>query len=239
MGRGKITPVLSLSCAYNFCIHDTGTLVLEYDDEMLLVGLSSIVTLLLALVYRWITRRQLHTKVLITGLDAVGKSTLLYKLRVPITVQNPKHGFHVERAMCGGIELVCFDLGGSDVGTRIMPDQRALLQGANALLFVHDAADTDRLPQAADFLHLLLSEEALAAPLPVLLLLNKQDLKSAIDVAAAARAFRLAEPREDQLCLRGRPTRIQPACTTTMDGVVEGLEWLRTIEVEHRTDCHA
>ena len=170
-------------------------------------------------------RRRRRIKVLVLGLDATGKTTLLYRLGAAIsTVTFPgKQMNTVESASVGGVDLFTYDLGGSDApfADRIPPDMRPLFNGARALIFVVDAADADRMQEVTKHLHLLLAEPALAPPLPLLVFLNKQDLASAIGASEASTQLGLTPN-----ALNGRRWRVQPTCTTTHEGVVEGFEWL-------------
>lgn len=162
---------------------------------------------------------------ILIGLDAVGKTTLLYSLGAhPVLVDNPGTGrVMIEAASVGGVDILSYDLGGSDApfSDRIPPDLRPLFDGAQALLFVVDAADTARLPSAAKFLHLLLAEPALGT-CPLLVFLNKQDLPNAINVTEAEAQLALTA----ETVKGNRRWKIQGTCTTTREGVDEGFEWL-------------
>eukprot|EP00448_Togula_jolla_P004230 CAMPEP_0170608752 /NCGR_PEP_ID=MMETSP0224-20130122/21753_1 /TAXON_ID=285029 /ORGANISM="Togula jolla, Strain CCCM 725" /LENGTH=236 /DNA_ID=CAMNT_0010934001 /DNA_START=80 /DNA_END=790 /DNA_ORIENTATION=- len=162
-----------------------------------------------------------HTemKVLMVGLDAAGKTTVLYQLKLgEVTTQIPTIGFNVECVQARGRSLVSFtawDIGGRD---KIRPLWRHYYQGINALIFVVDSNDRDRLEDASDQLEKMLEEDELQEA-PLLVMANKQDLPNAMKVPAIVEALGLNR-------LRGRQWYIQPTVAMTGSGLWEGLDWL-------------
>jgi ADP-ribosylation factor 1/2 len=93
-------------------------------------------------------------------------------------------------------------------------------QGSNALIYVVDSNDVDRVVDAREELHKLLSDDLLR-DIPVLVFANKQDLPHAMNASTLT----------DQLGLhatRNRDWYIQACQAPTGDGVYEGFEWLAT-----------
>ena len=79
---------------------------------------------------------------LITGLDAAGKTTILYKLKLGEVVTTiPTIGFNVESVDYKEIQLTGWDLGGRG-GSRHL--YRHYLTNTQAVIYVVDANDQDR-----------------------------------------------------------------------------------------------
>jgi ADP-ribosylation factor protein 1 len=153
------------------------------------------------------------------GLDAAGKTTILYKLQLGEVVTTiPTIGFNVETVVHKNITFVTWDVGGKD---KIRPLWRHYYEGTSALIFVVDSHDHDRMSAqgtARDELARMLGEAELRG-CPLLVLANKQDLPSSM------RASRIAEVLGLDL-LEDRSWYIQPCCAVTGDGLHEGLDWL-------------
>jgi len=162
---------------------------------------------------------RIETKILMVGMDAAGKTTMLYKLRLgKVTTTIPTIGFNVEELQYSGSKLVSFtawDVGGRG---KIRALWRYYYQNVNALVFVVDSNDHDRVEEAKDQLQEMLAEEALR-DVPLLVFANKQDLPGAMSTATLCDKLGLHT-------LRGKLWYIQASCATTGDGLYEGLNWL-------------
>ena len=176
------------------------------------------------------TQRQL--KVLLLGLDAAGKSTLLQRLRhgddAPATSM-PTIGHDVERFEHAEAVYTLYDVGGQRQLRGQWERYFALedLWGSAAervsgIIFVVDAADASRFGEARQELHKLLSEPRLRG-VPLLVLANKMDLPTAHPLPEVEAALGVAErdPRPD-----GARCAVQGACSLCGDGVVAALEWI-------------
>ena len=76
------------------------------------------------------------------GLDASGKTTILYKLKLGEVVTTiPTIGFNVETVAHNDAELTMWDVGGCD---KIRPLWRHYYQNTQALVFIVDSRDLDR-----------------------------------------------------------------------------------------------
>ena len=91
-------------------------------------------------------------------------------------------------------------------------------QNIDALVYVVDSNDTDRMNENAETLHDLLQDEQLKDA-KLLVFANKQDLQNATPAAEVTGKFGLHN-------MRNRQWFIQSACATTGDGLYEGLDWL-------------
>jgi len=93
------------------------------------------------------------------GLDAAGKTTILYKLKLgEIVTTIPTIGFNVETVEYKNISFTVWDVGGQD---KIRPLWRHYFQNTQGLIFVVDSNDRDRIGEARDELHRMLNEDEL------------------------------------------------------------------------------
>jgi ADP-ribosylation factor-like protein 1 len=86
-------------------------------------------------------------------------------------------GFNVETVNFKNLKLQVWDLGGQ---TGLRPYWRCYYQDTNAIVYVVDSADRERLDLSRQELELMLQEEELRGA-PVLILANKQDLPNAMN----------------------------------------------------------
>jgi len=158
------------------------------------------------------------------GLDAAGKTTILYKLKLGEVVTTiPTIGFNVETVGYKNISFTAWDVGGRD---KIRPLWRHYYHNTQALIYVVDSNDRDRMDHAKDELQRLLNEDELRN-CAVLVFANKQDLPNAMK----------AEEVVDELglnTLRSQTWHIQSCCATTGDGLYEGLDWLSATLTKQR-----
>eukprot|EP00812_Abedinium_dasypus_P008991 NODE_2712_length_889_cov_1796.522782.p1 GENE.NODE_2712_length_889_cov_1796.522782~~NODE_2712_length_889_cov_1796.522782.p1 ORF type:complete len:202 (+),score=46.38 NODE_2712_length_889_cov_1796.522782:59-607(+) len=155
-------------------------------------------------------------RILMVGLDAAGKTTILYRLRLgEVIVTIPTIGFNVETVEYGNITFQVWDVGGQDKIRRLW---RHYYRGTQGLIFVVDSTDQDRFEDARAELDELLSADELRDA-AVLIFANKQDLPGAMSPGEVS----------EKLGLRAVASRqwfVQPACATSGDGLYEGFDWL-------------
>eukprot|EP01120_Amphizonella_sp_Union-15-10_P015507 TRINITY_DN79_c0_g1_i2.p1 TRINITY_DN79_c0_g1~~TRINITY_DN79_c0_g1_i2.p1 ORF type:complete len:181 (-),score=42.47 TRINITY_DN79_c0_g1_i2:62-604(-) len=155
-------------------------------------------------------------RILMVGLDAAGKTTVLYKLKLgEIVTTIPTIGFNVETVQYKNINFTVWDVGGQD---KIRPLWRHYYQNTQGVIYVVDSNDRERIDEAALELQKILREDELREAV-VLVLANKQDLPNAMSVAEVTDKLGLHS-------LRSRSWYIQATCATTGDGLYEGLDWL-------------
>ena len=98
-------------------------------------------------------------RILMVGLDAAGKTTLLYQLKLgEHTATVPTLGFNVETVAYKNIEFMVWDMGGQD---KIRQLWSHYYEGTQALIFVVDSADAERMDEARQELHKLMEQEEL------------------------------------------------------------------------------
>lgn len=169
--------------------------------------------LLFSKLFRKFGRKE--ARILMLGLDAAGKTTILYKLKLGEVVATiPTIGFNVEVVQYRNVSFTVWDVGGQD---RIRQLWRHYFQGAEGLVFVVDSNDAARFDEARVTLHRLLNEtELLNADL--LIFANKQDLPHAVSPSKIAEHLGLGPIRQKW--------HMQACCATSGEGLYEGLDWL-------------
>jgi len=162
-------------------------------------------------------------RILMVGLDAAGKTTVLYKLKLGEVVTTiPTIGFNVETVEYKNISFTVWDVGGQD---KIRPLWRHYYQNTQGIIFVVDSNDRERIDDASgcehsvhEELHRMLAEDELRDAV-LLVFANKQDLPNAMKVSEVTERLGLNQ-------IRHRQWYIQGTCATTGDGLYEGLDWL-------------
>ena len=164
-------------------------------------------------------RGKKEQRILMVGLDAAGKTTILYKLKLgEIVTTIPTIGFNVETVDYKNVSFTVWDVGGQD---KIRPLWRHYYQNTNGVIFVVDSNDRDRIENAKEELHKMLNEDELREAV-LLVYANKQDLPNAMSVNEVTEKLGLNT-------MRSRTWYIQATCATTGDGLYEGLDWLSNI----------
>eukprot|EP01084_Bolivina_argentea_P305905 528500_1 len=180
---------------------------------------------------------------IMTGLDASGKTTILYKLKLGEPADKiPTIGFSYETLELKSIGLnipLVFDVGGQH---KIRHLWREFFQNADALIFVIDSNDRKRLRNCDETysetnyntyveytsyneFHYLLSEDLLKDVI-VLIFANKQDLPNAMNINEIAEKMELHKVKQQWF--------IHSSCACTGDGLYEGIEWLMSKLNNHK-----
>ncbi|XP_072105652.1 ADP-ribosylation factor 1-like [Mobula birostris] len=155
-------------------------------------------------------------RILMVGLDAAGKTTILYKLKLgEIVTTIPTIGFNVETVEYKSVSFTVWDVGGQD---KIRPLWRHYFQNTQGLIFVVDSNDRERISEAREELSRMLAEDELRDAM-LLVFANKQDLPNAMSASEITDKLAL-----HQIC--NRSWFIQATCATSGDGLHDGLEWL-------------
>ncbi|KAL2644792.1 hypothetical protein R1flu_012379 [Riccia fluitans] len=162
----------------------------------------------------FITKKEM--RILMVGLDAAGKTTILYKLKLGEVVTTiPTIGFNVETVEYKNISFTVWDVGGQD---KIRPLWKHYFHNTQGLIFVVDSNDRERIIEARDELHRILGEDELRSA-ALLVFANKQDLPNAMNVSEITEKMGLHS-------LRQRDWYIQSSCAGSGEGLYEGLDWL-------------
>ncbi|KAL1517461.1 hypothetical protein ABEB36_001224 [Hypothenemus hampei] len=155
-------------------------------------------------------------RILMVGLDAAGKTTILYKLKLgEIVTTIPTIGFNVETVEYKNISFTVWDVGGQ---TKIRKLWRHYFANTDGIIFVVDSNDRERIVEAEQELHNMLEEEELRNSI-LLVFANKQDLPNSMSTAELTDKLKLNT-------MRNRKWYIQATCATQGTGLYEGLDWL-------------
>ncbi|KAF6804982.1 ADP-ribosylation factor [Colletotrichum sojae] len=174
-------------------------------------------------------------RLLMLGLDAAGKTTILYKLKLGQDVTTiPTVGFNVETVTYKNVKFNVWDVGGQD---KIRPLWRhyfsapwreaittdALTKilktlGTQGLIFVIDSSDRARIEEAKSELHRIINDREMKDSL-LLVFANKQDINGAMKPQEVTEALQLSK-------LKDKVWYVVPSCATTGEGLLEGLAWL-------------
>eukprot|EP00928_Gymnodinium_smaydae_P029733 TRINITY_DN22309_c0_g1_i1.p1 TRINITY_DN22309_c0_g1~~TRINITY_DN22309_c0_g1_i1.p1 ORF type:complete len:200 (+),score=35.24 TRINITY_DN22309_c0_g1_i1:113-712(+) len=172
--------------------------------------------------WQWLSQKE-ERRMILLGLDNAGKTTTLEQLkslfgqkalsldRIPPTI-----GLNLGRIRIDNVDAVIWDLGGHPSFRSVWHNYYEEVQG---VVFVLDAADAARLPEAKQTLTNVLSHEGLRG-VPVLCMANKQDLPAAADAKEISRWL------DFERILADRPCHVHPCCAMRGQGLEEGVRWL-------------
>ncbi|EGG15983.1 ARF/SAR superfamily protein [Cavenderia fasciculata] len=173
-------------------------------------------------------------KALMYGLDGVGKTTMLYKFARGENVRTlHTSGYNVEVVEYKSCDFICWDIGYEQA---VVPVWHHYLQDTQAIIFIIDSADRQRLRKVREELWRMVTDRNVAKivsnfkdnttdphnRVKVLIYANKQDLPSSmstLEITLALSLFNL--PKHVQWLVQ--------ACSATSeegDGLYEGLDWL-------------
>ncbi|KAG8445227.1 hypothetical protein GDO86_010127 [Hymenochirus boettgeri] len=156
-----------------------------------------------------------QARILMLGLDAAGKSTLLYrfKFKEPF-VTIPTVGFNVEMIHTKkNLHLTMWDIGGQK---KMRSYWCYYFENTDGLVYVVDSSDKQHMDESKkEFICILQNE--LFKNVPVVLLANKQDLPGALDAEEITKKFNMKK-----YC-SNRNWYVQPCCAGTGQGLVEGF----------------
>ncbi|XP_067656935.1 ADP-ribosylation factor 1-like [Haliotis asinina] len=174
---------------------------------------------------RWF--KKMEVKLIMHGLDAAGKTTILYKLKLGEVVEtNPTIGFVQETMSYNNIHIIAWDVGGRSA---IRPLYRYYYPGTDAVLFIVDSNDKERIEEVKDELVRLVDEKEFVDAI-FLVLANKQDLPHAMTVAEVAEAVNFERIQQTHRA------NIMGCCACVGDGLNEAMDWLsRELETSRRS----
>ena len=165
-----------------------------------------------------------QAKFIVLGLDASGKTTVLYKLlpyastmfhRADVITHIPTIGFNVETLDMREINLTCWDVGGCD---KIRPLWRHYTEGATGVMFFIDVNDRDRIENAKTELDIFLEDPTLLNA-PLLVVANKYDLPNAKPLQEVISELGLEN-------IKDRYWSIIKVCASAGEGIPEIIAWL-------------
>mmetsp|Transcript_49288 Transcript_49288/g.127887 ORF Transcript_49288/g.127887 Transcript_49288/m.127887 type:complete len:189 (+) Transcript_49288:60-626(+) len=159
-------------------------------------------------------------RILLLGLDAAGKTTVLQKL-APCSEQSPTASqsalFNVETVAHRGRSLSMWDVGfaGRD---KIRPLLLPFYKGVCGIIFVVDSSSADRMAPAREELEKILRVDDVGDS-PLLIFANKQDLIQAVPADEIQESLQLGD-------IQDRSWTIQACSAHEGSGLQEGFEWI-------------
>lgn len=160
-----------------------------------------------------------EARVLLIGLDAAGKTSILYRMKLGEVVTTiPTIGFNVETINYKNISFTAWDVGGRD---KIRPLYRHYYVNTQALIFVIDSNDRERIKDARETLDSMIREDELRDSILVVLA-NKQDLENAMSVDEVKKEIGFDD-------IRVRAKTVIGTCAITGQGLYEAFEWMSNV----------
>eukprot|EP00268_Persea_americana_P023425 TRINITY_DN2302_c0_g2_i2.p1 TRINITY_DN2302_c0_g2~~TRINITY_DN2302_c0_g2_i2.p1 ORF type:complete len:175 (-),score=35.97 TRINITY_DN2302_c0_g2_i2:557-1081(-) len=136
-------------------------------------------------------------RVVMLGLDAAGKTTILYKLHI------------------GEVLSTVPTIGGQE---KLRPLWTHYFKNTDGLIYVVDSLDRERIGKAKDEFQAIIRDPFMLNSV-ILVFANKQDLKGAMTPMEVCEGLGLYN-------LKHRRWHIQGTCALKGDGLYEGLDWL-------------
>ncbi|KYO46476.1 ADP-ribosylation factor-like protein 4D [Alligator mississippiensis] len=160
--------------------------------------------------------------VVVIGLDAAGKTSLLYRLKFKEFVKSaPTKGFNTEkiRVPLAGSRAIAFqvwDVGGQE---KLRPLWKSYTRRTDGLVFVVDSVEGERMEEARVELHRI-TRTSENQGVPVLILANKQDRAEALAVSEVEKLLAVHELSSSTL------RHVQGCSAVDGLGLQQGLEKL-------------
>ena len=165
-------------------------------------------------------RRKRQIRLLFQGLNAAGKTTILYHLATGETVASiPTVGFNVETIERKEISIMAWDVGG---GNKIRPLIRHYYPNTDVLVFVIDSTDEEQMNDIKEELKEATEEDELRRSI-ILVLANKQDIEGALTADEVGKKLEVSKYKREQGVIP-----VFPTCATTGEGLKEALDWLES-----------
>jgi len=156
-----------------------------------------------------------EARIVMVGLDAAGKTTVLYKLKLNDVVTTiPTIGFNVEKVEYKNLKMTIWDVGGQD---RLRPLWRHYYENTNGVIFVVDCNDRTRMDKARSEVQKMMEDPNLRNA-KLVVYANKQDMQGAMSASELTDALELRNLKQEWW--------VQPTCAIDGRGLYEGLDWM-------------
>ncbi|XP_064639172.1 uncharacterized protein LOC135494812 [Lineus longissimus] len=159
-----------------------------------------------------------EVRILVLGLDASGKTTMLYRMKLGEVVTTiPTIGFNVETVEYKDISFTVWDVGGRG---KIRPLYRHYYPNTDAVIFMIDSNDRERFSEMKDEMEHFLAEDDLRNT-TFIAMANKQDLPDAMSPTEVAGLI-----NKDRKGFRKDRIAVFPTSAKTSEGLFECFDWL-------------
>ncbi|KAL5167915.1 Protein EXPORTIN 1A [Glycine soja] len=175
---------------------------------------------------KWLTHRYrlYNMGVVMLGLDAAGKTTILYKLHIGEVLSTvPTIGFNVEKVQYKNVIFTVWDVGGQE---KLRPLWRHYFNNTDGLIYVVDSLDRERIGKAKQEFQTIINDPFMLNSV-ILVFANKQDLRGAMTPMEVCEGLGLFD-------LKNRKWHIHGTCALKGDGLYEGLDWLASTLKERK-----
>lgn len=171
---------------------------------------------------QWLKRKlktEKKAKILIVGLDSAGKTTLTKYMNTGEYQDDtsPTIGQNIDSINYEGWDITTIDVAGQEQFRFLW---EVHYPGCAAAVFVIDAADIERLPEARDILRTHVFNNPHLEKVPTLILANKQDLPDAIQAPLMIQLLNL------HLELKDRTFSLFDCSALNGKGIHEAFTWL-------------
>ena len=153
---------------------------------------------------------------LILGLDNAGKTTLLHNLtQEKVKTTEPTQGVNIKTIIQEGFTINVWDIGGQK---DLRQYWSAYYDDCDAILYVVDSSDEERLTECNEQLKQLMKEEKLKK-VPLLVYANKSDLPNVFEADEIVEKMELND-------IVDRDWSLYACSALKGNGIMEGLKWL-------------
>lgn len=170
-------------------------------------------------VFSWVQSLfwQQEMEIAILGLQNAGKSSFVNVINTGTFEENmiPTVGFNMRKVQKGKVTIKIWDMGGQK---KFRGMWERYCRGVEVIVFVIDAADAGLFGQAHKELQTLLNRPSLAH-VPLLVLLNKNDLPSATDAETIVKKL-------DLNAIKNRDVAYKSVSCKNIDNIDKTLEWI-------------
>ncbi|RCN50680.1 ADP-ribosylation factor family protein [Ancylostoma caninum] len=164
-------------------------------------------------------------KIIMAGIDYAGSTTILYQFNLGKAITTvPTTGFNLETISYRDLSFSIWDLGAQG---KLPLLWKHYFHNTEAVIFVVDSTDRERVDEARSTLSMILEEPNLRErKFHLLVFANKQDLPNAMTTTEVTKALQLET-------LENLEWHIQPSNAISGDGLIEGLDWLHSTFVKN------
>jgi ADP-ribosylation factor-like protein 8 len=134
----------------------------------------------------------------LVGLQSAGKTTFVNVISSGRYSEDmiPTVGFNMRKVTRGNVTIKVWDIGGQP---RFRSMWERYCRGVNAIVYMVDAADAEKIEASRNEFHNLLDKTQLAN-IPVLVLANKRDLPGALNEKEVIDKMNLASVQDREIC---------------------------------------